>query len=432
MFNQVLQGDSWKLVSELPDESVDCVVTSPPYWGLRDYGAEGQAGLEGHPQEWIDKMVELCRLLRPKLKKSGVMFWNIGETYFGGKGKSSYETEEELGNRQESGGTLTQQHQALKFDRPSDVAKQDGKWLQPKQMLGLPWRFAIKMQDDGWILRNCVCWWKPNHMPSSVKDRLSNSYEYVFMFVKNRKYYFDLDSIREPHQTPVQAMNQTTKISSEMAESMNSPRARIYRETKKDQQNCDFEYRDDLYNTKFDAMSQGMRLTHRLASARAAGRDHDTALNHPSGKNPGDVWRITTRPHPFAHFACFPDELAERCIKAACPQWVCNKCGQPRERIIKIHQLAERENKRNKTVKSCVPLIPEKGWQSEHETTRWTDCGCNAGFSGGIVLDPFAGSGTTGLVALKQNKKFIGIELNKKYIEIAEKRLKPFLCQTKL
>lgn len=292
--NKIFLGDSWKLAETLQDESVDCVVTSPPYWGLRDYGVEGQAGLEEHPQQWVDKMVDLCERLRPKLKKSGVMFWNIGETYFG---NSSYSEEGRQGYEEKTGmmmnASKAQRSGAPDPKLPERLRAREqfkgekSNWLQPKQLLGLPWRFAIAMQNKGWILRNSIIWHKPNHMPSSVKDRFASSYEYIFMFSKSRKYAFDLDAVREPHST-----NEKRPFG-------------IVRE------------RAFNYDVKrFKNMEEKGQSTHSMHKNRAAGLG-EPDLN-PLGKNPGDVWTINTKPHPFAHFACFPEELAERCIKSGC------------------------------------------------------------------------------------------------------------------
>ena len=155
-------------MGEMPDGFVDLVFTSPPYWGLRDYGVDGQIGFEDHPQKYIDKIVEVSRAVRRILKKSGSYYLVLGDTYCGTGAKR----------------------------------KIDGSnWLQPKQLLLLPSRIAVALQGDGWVLRNDCIWYKPNHMPSSVKDRRTTSFEHVFHFVKSRRYYYDLDSIRVPSHT---------------------------------------------------------------------------------------------------------------------------------------------------------------------------------------------------------------------------------------
>ena len=197
--NKIYCGDALELMKQLEDNSVDMALTSPPYWGLRDYGVEGQLGLEPHPNEYIKKMVEIFQELKRVLKKTGSFYLNIGDTYFGGKGKSSFEEEKHLQERIDNQETMQAQHQGLKFNRPPDICKQDGTWLQPKQLMLMPSRLAIAMQEAGWILRNDIIWHKPNPMPSSVKDRLNTTYEHIFHFVQSKKYYYDLDAIREKH-----------------------------------------------------------------------------------------------------------------------------------------------------------------------------------------------------------------------------------------
>jgi DNA modification methylase len=223
------------------------------------------------------------------------------------------------------------------------------------------------IDEQGWILRNSVCWVKPNHMPSSVTDRLSNAYEPVFFFTKTQRYFFDLDSIRVPPKT------HATKSQKERNRAIQNPQP------------------------------------------------------PPLGKNPGDVWTITTQPAPpearGKHFAMFPEKLVQSMILAGSPREVCKKCGKPRFPILKSlfkqHSIGatsgcyhvERNFKGDNTVVNSTVKI------------GWTDCGCGAGFEPGIVLDPFAGSGTTCVVAKKLGYDYIGIEINPEYCEIARKRL---------
>ena len=173
--------------------SVDCVVTSPPYWGLRDYGVAGQIGLEEHPKQFIEKMVKVFRETKKVLKPEGSLWLNMGDTYVGSSGGSGRD-ETAIG-----GGTK----KLLKFKEMGRIPqpKIDSKWMIPKQKMLMPHRLAIALQDDGWVLRNDVVWYKPSHMPSSVKDRLTNSFEFLFHFVQKKKYFYDLDAIREPHVT---------------------------------------------------------------------------------------------------------------------------------------------------------------------------------------------------------------------------------------
>lgn len=448
--NKIHEGDWIELSKQLDDESIDMIMTSPPYWGLRDYGVKGQLGLEEHPQQFINNLVKGFMILKKKLKKSGSLYVNLGDTYFGGKGKSSFETEEHLGKRIGQGHTLQKQHQAIKFDRPSDVCKIDGGWLQPKQLMLMPHRFAIAMQDKGWILRNNNIWYKPNPMPCSVKDRLNNTFEFVFHFVKNNKtlywinvntglcvdkkpiklkegidfyydivndkkkkisywrgidYFYDLDSIREPHK-------------------LNSIQRACRGRSKNDKSMVSGEY-----SICYSKGHQGYNdLQNKLSNG-------ELRATHPLGKNPGDFWNISTKHFSEAHFAVYPEELCLKPILSSCPRWICKKCGHIRERITKIEY--EKTNRtpppnkgrvvpRNDGNDKAAHLTHDgfiPNLKAEIKTIGWSDCGCNAGFRPGIVLDPFTGAGTTLKVARDNKRDSLGFELNHDYIKIAEKRL---------
>lgn len=303
--NKILQGDALTKLKELPSESINCVMTSPPYWALRDYGVEGQLGLEPTFQEYINKLCDIFDEVKRVLRKDGTCWINLGDTFsatrWTGEGKGQPMNKFADGHR--------------------DINPQKDSGLEDKNLCLIPFRFAIEMQNRGWILRNVLIWHKPNCMPCSVKDRFTIDFEYLFFFVKNKKYWFE-----------TQYEN--------LAESSYFDRR------------CDegrIEYKGKWNNQKQKAMC---------------------GINS-YGRNKRAVWKITTKPFKEAHFAVYPEELCETPLKAGCP-------------------------------------------------------------IEGIVLDPFFGSGTTGVVALKQNKQFIGIEMNKDYIEIAKKRLKPFLEQKKL
>ena len=303
--NQVLCGDNREVMKTLPGDSIDLAVTSPPYWGLRDYGlGENQLGLEPHPQQYIDNLVEISKEIRRVIKPRGSYWLNLGDTYYGsGKG---------------AGGDGSAKERYIPDVNP---IKQNlrSNWLQPKQLLGIPWRVATALQEDGWVLRNCVIWYKPNHMPESVKDRLTKSYEFFFFFVKQKKYYFNLDNIRIPYDPNVTRWGgNIMKI---------PPNEKI---------------------------KQG--------TARALTKE-ERPWRSGEGKNPGDMWSIPTYPFPGAHFAVFPPALIEPIIKAGCPK-------------------------------------------------------------NGVVLDPFAGSGTALRVARKLGRRFIGIDINPEYVEMCERRVR--------
>ena len=345
--NTVQCGDCREVMATFPADSIDLVVTSPPYWGLRDYGHEDQIGLEDHPQKYVDSLVSVSREIKRVIKPSGSFWLNLGDTYYGsGKG---------------AGTPLEDAKEVYIMDKTS-VPKQNLRtnWLQPKQLLGIPWRVASALQDDGWILRNCVIWFKPNHMPSSVTDRLTNSYEFFFFLVKQKKYFFDLDSIRAPHKVakirfPDNKIDYKHKDGPELMGRSGSA-SRQYFQTKT----------ATAWNPK--GKNPGDVLTkHEIATNRIGNFSYDDPLHtkayHPNGKNPGDFWEINTQPFPGSHFAVFPPDLIEPIIKSSSPP-------------------------------------------------------------NGTILDPFAGSGTALRVARKLGRSFIGIELNPEYAAMCERRVR--------
>jgi len=276
--NKILQGDALQVLKTFDDELVDCIVTSPPYYGLRDYGVDGQIGLEKTPQEYIKKLIDVFSECKRVLKKSGTFWLNISDTY-GGGGKHNSEKNWGMQNRE-----------AQINLQPPHVN------LQPKCMLCIPERLILSLIDDGWILRNKNIWHKPNHMPSSVKDRFTSAYEVVYLLVKNKKYYFDLDAVREPHKNPSQMKS-------------------CYSETST-RQNTRFRRRET--SEQISPINQPNR-----SSVDKQGRQdgYKSKLNGElKGKNPGDVWEINTKPFPEAHFAVFPEALVERCVKSGSPK----------------------------------------------------------------------------------------------------------------
>lgn len=305
------QGDALTVLRTLPDCSVHMVVTSPPYWGLRDYGCVGQLGLEATPAEYISKMVEVFREVRRVLRDDGTCFVNEGDSYAGSWGAQGRQGDGAVQGRSACYGRLIAAA-AKKKHRTGSIPEASG--LKPKDLCLIPWHFAIAMQEDGWWCRDIIVWDKPAPMPESVRDRCTKSWEPIFMFAKSKKYYFDQDAIREPDKGTDHPRNVLTA--------------------------------PDRANG-FTAPDAGIRT--------AEGRNG-------SGRNKRNVWRLPPMATPDAHFATFPLELPETCIKAGCPE-------------------------------------------------------------GGTVLDPFAGAGTTGLACLKNARSFIGIELSAEYIEIAHNRV---------
>lgn len=454
--NQILCGDNREVMKTLPLDSIDLVVTSPPYWGLRDYGEEtvrlwggnpecehewgkeiiktqdtptafagrfgegynriekpsenttvktktifcsicgawrGSLGLEPHPQLFIDHLVEICREIRRVMKSSGTFWLNLGDTYCS-SGKWVNKELKDIGkqNRSLEGGSVDAYSMRGKL-------KPDGGWIQPKQLLMIPARVAIALQNDGWILRNDIIWHKPNHMPSSVKDRLTCAYEHIFLFAKHRRYYFDLDAIRKPFSKGTLLRIEQPNIDNQLG----GPKTIALRGDKPKSGNA---------NRPIDIAQE---LSRKFASGER------------TGKNPGDLWRVPTNPFPGAHFSTFPPKLIEPMIKAGCPRWICSRCGKPRTRI--TEPTPEYAKKLGKSVHDHkddlkIGMRYDKVYNAEYVTVGWSDCGCGANWVGGIVLDPFAGSGTALRVAHKLSRRFIGIEINSEYAEMARRRVR--------
>jgi DNA modification methylase len=432
--NRVVCADASKVLKKMPDECIDMVLTSPPYWNLRNYGVKDQMGLEADPQEYIHRIATIFDEVNRVLKKTGSLYLNLGDTYCNSHSGSG--------------------------------------WLRPKQLLLLPPRIAIAMQERGWLLRNIIIWHKPNSMPSSVKDRLTNTWEYLFFFVKSPRYYFDLDAIRMPHKTGPAKFNyrvrEAKRGNKELVGARSTPEEMARYDSKgamlsqKRRKTADEKYkasgmrnapepsepnafhpggknpgdvltkhdtavgrignlaytdplhvcayseggknpgdiirtdlrarmaREQKLHTFYSHSRRGPHLnnpigknpgdilnvgadTHRKSrGVTDARRDGTWGDDHPSknpkrwfaaqGKNPGEFWTINTKPFKGAHFAVFPEELCERPILSSCPP-------------------------------------------------------------GGAVLDPFAGSGTVGVVAKRLGRNFILIDINHEYCNLARKRL---------
>lgn len=303
---RILQGDVIDRLRELPDESAHCVVTSPPYWGLRDYGIDGQIGLEPTLAGYVSKMVNVFREVHRVLRSDGTCWVNMGDSY-ANDGKWGGET----GGKQFYLGEANRK-------RVGREKRTTG--LKPKDLCGVPWRLAFALQDDGWWLRQDIIWHKPNPMPESVTDRCTKAHEYIFLLSKSAQYYYDADAIKEP-------LSQGT-----------------YERFGKN-----------------GARSQGPKG---LASPNGMIRDSGTLSGiPPSGdRNKRSVWSVVSQPFHEAHFATFPEELIAPCVLAGCPM-------------------------------------------------------------GGIVLDPFSGSGTTGVVALRYHREYVGIELNPESVAMSERRI---------
>jgi len=299
--DEILCGDALEILYEMPDRSAHCCVTSPPYWGLRDYGVEGQLGLEKTPEEYVERLVEIFREVRRVLRDDGTLWLNLGDSYA-------------------SNGIRNNGNEGYNDGRENRTKRLGGSpvvGLKSKDLVGIPWRVAFALQADGWWLRSDIIWAKPNPMPESVRDRPTKSHEYIFLVAKSKRYYYNQDAIRE---SAVMRAGENRKGS--------LGRGPISEPTKK-----------------------------------VAGFNHSGPGFISAGyRNKRDVWTVTTKPYKEAHFATFPPGLICPCILAGCP-------------------------------------------------------------SDGIVLDPFFGAGTTGIVAKQEGRHYIGIELNLEYVKMAKARI---------
>jgi DNA modification methylase len=293
------QGDALETLRQLPDETVHMCVTSPPFYGLRDYGVEGQIGLEETPEQWVTNLVNVFREVRRVLRADGTLWLEVGDSYAANR---SYQVSDS-------------KHKAHDFADGGKVGVPDG--CKPKDLIGAPWMLAFALRADGWWLRADIIWARPNPMPESVTDRPTKSHSYLFLLAKSARYFYDPDAIREPHES--------TRWGGPVATNTD-----------------DWKYRN------------GGELV--------GVRERDGRSFYPEGgRNARSVWTIPTQPLAEPHYAAYPEELARRAILAGSPP-------------------------------------------------------------GGVVLDPFLGSGTTALVARKHGRRTIGIELNPDYCQIAERR----------
>ena len=410
--NTVRRADATVFLKGLRDECVDTAVTSPPYWGLRDYGVKGQIGLEATPQEYVGRITQIFRELRRVLKPHGSLYLNLGDTYCSTKGSCV----------NAGGSTRSLARSAYKDlagkSNPNRMLAPDGRWLQPKQLLMIPARVAISLQDDGWILRNAIIWHKPNGMPSSVKDRLTNKHEYVFHFVKSERYYFNLDAIRTPHRSahPQGASRRTREGRTRRTERhLLGLRARgkgyighPLGRNPGDVLTCSPETRTlgAVLGKRGAVKVPGGSgwLGHPPGGMARIVRERDPRWLPEGGRNPGDFWSISPQPFRGAHFAVFPEALCETPIKATCPSSVCACCGLPKQMLPRSKRAAQDGRPGRTTVRGA--------------------CRCAGEFHPGVVLDPFAGSGTALAVAAKLGRFFLGCDLNGDYVKLARARLR--------
>lgn len=351
---RIYHGDVLDVLTELPAESVDCVITSPPYYGLRDYGVEGQIGLEPSMDEHVARIVDVFRGVRRVLAPHGTCWVNYGDLY----------------NANVGAGFMN-----ARTGRQNTVVRSG---LPAKNLMGIPWRVALALQADGWYLRSCVIWAKPNPLPESVTDRPTTAHEYVFLLAKQPRYYYDAEAVREP---------------------------------------SEWSRWGDQTVPKYEGTATG--------TGWMQPRSRDDLATMPGSRNLRTVWTIPTEPYPDAHFATYPQELVRRCLLAGCPERVCRECGKPSERIVDIGY-ANPGNRTTNGPRSLEQRHESPGFAQRLErratTADWTDCGHDS-WRPGVVLDPFLGSGTTALVARNHGRHAVGIELNEEYCRLAARRL---------
>jgi DNA modification methylase len=390
----VIQGDALTRLKELSSEAVDCCITSPPYYGLRDYGVEGQIGLEESPEAYVSKLVEVFREVRRVLKKEGTLWLNLGDTFASG-GTGGCSPKSTL-----NGGKGVGESEKLRLMKQSPRKIPDG--LKPKDLIGIPWMVAFALRADGWYLRSDIIWHKPNCMPESVTDRPTKAHEYIFLLSKSQRYYYDKEAILEPHSD----------------------------ETKKYFEKYTPDHSKSLSDRKIALGDKGKTRTG-FGNSRAEA----TACMNPSGRNKRTVWTVATKPFAEAHFATFPEKLIEPCILAGTSErGVCPKCGKAWER-----QVGKQTIYLSNAAKAGTTALAGKGHTSSQvrenhdirlgpctqtETIGWLpSCQCSCDPVPAVVLDPFFGAGTTGLMAKKLGRHYIGIELNEAYIGMAQKRI---------
>ena len=337
-FDTIITGDSRDVLRTLPDNSVNCCVTSPPYFGLRDYGVDGQIGLEPTPDAYVAALVEVFREVLRVLREDGTLFLNLGDSYWGSRPNPGRNDTDKMYHNdcapRKTPNNFGKQPQCtvcgrfMRYRSGDWYCDHQSKDYKPKDLIGIPWRVAFALQADGWWLRSDIIWSKPNCMPESVTDRPTKAHEYVFLLTKSAEYYYDADAIKEPavngDPTPPRGSNGVIgQPNAGRRDKQGEPGKRTY----------------SGFNARWDTRDEP--LTHR---------------------NKRSVWTIPTQPYSGAHFAVMPEALVEPCILAGCPE-------------------------------------------------------------GGIVLDPFGGAATVGVVAKRLNRRFILIELNPEYAELGRDRL---------
>lgn len=339
----ILLGDALTRLKDLPSASIDCCVTSPPYYALRDYFVPGQLGLEPSVDDWVQSLTVVVAEVGRVLKPAGSLWLNLGDSF----------------------------SRNQKFGAPA------------KSLLAAPERLLLALMNDGWIARGKVIWSKPNALPNSVVDRLNMSYEVIYFLVRSPRYFFDLDAIREPHRSKARRRGATSKGQS-----------------------------PDWAGPLADGSQDGLRRY------RPAGQP-----GHLLGKNPGSVWEIPTHGFRGPHFATFPPKLIRRPILATCPEAICERCGKPWRRQVSVSRIPIGPPSKQPAPPDKQVMRFKDRWHTVRHVGDLIPCGCSAGTVPGLVLDPFMGAGTVGLVAEQLGRDWLGIEISNKYRDLAMKRI---------
>jgi DNA modification methylase len=372
-------GDWIEVLRSMPDNSVHCVVTSPPYWGVRDYDTEGQLGLEPNPQVFVEKIVAGFRELRRVLRDDGTLWMNFGDSYATGTSAPR-----PPGRRGIHPDTQKAQDAVPRNGRPFG--------LKPKDIVGMPWRIAFALQADGWYLRQDIVWHKPNPMPESATDRCTKSHEYIFLLSKSERYFYDAFAVRERASLNTHA-------------------------------------RGHGLNPKAAAVE----LTSSRAGQPKQNPSFSAAVNEITEyRNKRSVWSVATFAFGEAHFATFPPELIEPCILAGTSEaGCCSKCGAPWTRIVEksggstgedwnTHDRGDNDTKIGATVTTAAKggngyAVKSVGWDR--------GCTCAAEIVPCTVYDPFSGAGTVALVSTRLGRNFKGSELNPEYRDMSIRRI---------
>jgi DNA modification methylase len=411
-------GDLFDVLPTLPAQSVHCVVTSPPYWALRDYGVAGQLGLEATPDEYVARMVQAFAEVHRVLRDDGTVWLNIGDSYQNAKGQAHRVDPKQPARRH------------LRGARPNDVSIEG---LKPKDLVGIPWMLAFALRSAGWYLRAEIVWAKGvsfcdayagSVMPESVQDRPTRSHEQIFLLTKSPRYFYDAEAVREQGVYPAGTM--AAKGSGEREGNRRGTR-------KKDE---DGGRVGASSRTQRGGFQDRWDKSHQKNAQREDGNHPwDGYAVYDGTRNLRTVWTITPKPFTEAHFATFPPDLVVPCIKAGTSEkGVCAVCGAPWRRIVEKEPIpddvrADFEAARHRTAdehgRGDGFTTRRPNFQRGRGQTTW-ERSCehvDADTVPAVVMDCFSGAGTVGAVCAGLQRDYVGIELNAEYIAIAKRRI---------